>query len=745
MSCKVCDALTNSLDGDWRTFDKYRAHPNFLLNCAALKHQYGALATDFDTMQNAQGLNDLSSHAPSQRLKLDESQDIWRRFFTGQTTIIQLFDKSLTWLVACPEEGYYTKLLARLIQENVFMMLASRNEDAKIGLLFNIHRLPMSATGEVNMDIAKNLIQNSFISAHMWALVNCCLLMVPPMLGQFGTHGKTVKRIQRLSYYCIIEFSYNNKKAHQLVQNLIMKRVFTMSEVEPFFHSWGVAKFDPEYQLKQDFMDEPRLPLWRYSQSGYPQFVIDCDVQQSVPLMNTQDNISFSHKISLDFHQDHLWYVLDWCAHNQIPGFVVNTCSRKSIGAQSFEKMQALDGVITVTANWNSAKPKKLSTQTEEEFRQLYTTTWQQWYKHQHQLSLQTADIVISQLQKGLNKYDCLIGYNFMMNIDLNFDVARKSAIIQHWHSENLVKLLESGVIDQVTFLTGGYSVVTFGRCMDTSVVDPNATDEILTKTLHNFKCFVNHIRQFNLRQKSQKEQLPRHERKNKFPAVKLVCLSKQPDVWSMLLTSGMLIGNDRVVYDCFHASEGSAFQTDMPMRFGGKGLTTTLPTHVMGSLTNCHYFQPGTATADDVKTQLTASILAHLDSCSRTSPPMLPIMQGRSINITTLNQSGFFMVTDDDTAARVLCQEVAKLNVFISGVLVVVEFTSSFWPLTKSIQEKRMGNMLRIEWQDPICAQASASSAAQPGLGGSTASATGATSSASSASSPVPAGWVEF
>jgi hypothetical protein len=97
------------------------------------------------------------------------------------------------------------------------------DSDWSLGLLVNIHRLPMDADFQEQIFEGMNMVEQPFMQAHMWPLIHKVTMITPPKIAQFGVGDNMV---QRASYWGLLEIKgectiLSNLAAHMHRQETI--------------------------------------------------------------------------------------------------------------------------------------------------------------------------------------------------------------------------------------------------------------------------------------------------------------------------------------------------------------------------------------------------------------------------------------------------------------------------------------------------------------------------------------------
>jgi hypothetical protein len=205
--------------------DECRAHDPFILQVID-KLGYKKIIADFGQPKAGSGLAAVTSPPPPSRVNISEAKVYWLDFWTAKVSLMELFDQLNTRSIAMvlPERHQGNlKLLGFWLQRNVVEMVTQtyfnnwQDTDWSLGLLFNIHRLPMDLDFKEQIFEGMNMVEQPFMQAHMWPLVYSVTMLAPPKVAQFGVGDYMV---QRSSYWGLLEIKGDNHDLMTMVSNM---------------------------------------------------------------------------------------------------------------------------------------------------------------------------------------------------------------------------------------------------------------------------------------------------------------------------------------------------------------------------------------------------------------------------------------------------------------------------------------------------------------------------------------------
>lgn len=228
-------------------------------------------------------------------MKHEDAIDLWSKVMTGRLLLTdlgsqqeqvetQIADDGISIVLTCPEPGPAINCLARVLQENI-IMLHELGRTFNIGLLFNIHRLPLKEDMKEDVMFGLQLCPCNFLDPHFWPLIDSVNVLTGARPGQFGCFKPFPRAMQRHSNYGCIVFSSQNEAAKQCIYNLKSQK-----RVDQALHegmSWGCHKSDISWLETQvdakeknntGYLLDHRLPLWRHLPLKFPSCQLTEDV-----------------------------------------------------------------------------------------------------------------------------------------------------------------------------------------------------------------------------------------------------------------------------------------------------------------------------------------------------------------------------------------------------------------------------------------------------------------------------------
>ena len=360
------NTLKDAVDLDaYNLIDMKRAHDNYLLQWIVAQG-FRVLVTDFAPFDLNQ--QEASLQGVKERLPHADAKQVWLDFWTGKTKLDQLFNQ---WgqdhpiIFTCPEPSKNISIFMRILQENVLLMHNS-GRDFTLGILFNIHRFPLSQKDSEppheDLFLGLQICQLPLLDAHLWPIYDKVLVLQSQRQGQFAVGGGMgmfgdCKKVKRSSHYAIAFFTNQNSNAKDMLNNMIMHRELKDWD-NPHILAWGTHKTDWKFfsdQWKQH--KDHRLLLFRYCHCGFPPLQLQSDPTQ-VPLDLEADGL-VTFRLSMDIpDDDSTWEVgslIKQQFYHLLPDefkaedskLEVNPVSRKSYGNWSKDKITAWDFTLT--------------------------------------------------------------------------------------------------------------------------------------------------------------------------------------------------------------------------------------------------------------------------------------------------------------------------------------------------------------------------------------------------------------
>ena len=278
--------------------DNGRAHDNWILHYVQ-KLGFTKIATEMTTYQHNMTL-DATAEALA-TLPAAEAKELYMQFFTGENKLDALMDNIREGggiCFPCPESKSLTGMLVRVLQENMLMCMHC-NKEYKIGLLFNIHRLPLDEEGNPQVYLGLQLLQNMFMDIHMWPFIDYLSVYKQPKKGQFQTAGQ--KDISRMSYYGVLVMTSNNPNVAKLLMQ--MKDGKCLADDHPSKQFWGHHKTDLAY-LRAAFRDgkDLRMNTFDFIHVPFPKCLcheLEGDSDKVVDLKRPDDYV-YEIRLSMD-------------------------------------------------------------------------------------------------------------------------------------------------------------------------------------------------------------------------------------------------------------------------------------------------------------------------------------------------------------------------------------------------------------------------------------------------------------
>jgi hypothetical protein len=261
--------------------DNERCHETYILQWLAHSLEFKALITDFAIPKPWTNLAQDSGVPPAARVDLETGKALWKNFWEGNISIQQLMEEvnSNKVVLVTPERNQGPlKLLASKFQrdimelaaQNHFMPLGGQLKEFRLGLLFNVHRFPLKADGELQVAAGLNLQEMPFLQVGNWALFTKIHILQVPKYAQFGIGWG--RMIQRSSYWCVLEVNSESEELKELVANMHNHKKMP-TEQFPVKLDWGsmrVCLEHEEFMIRKDPVKHFQIPTWQFQHFQFP-------------------------------------------------------------------------------------------------------------------------------------------------------------------------------------------------------------------------------------------------------------------------------------------------------------------------------------------------------------------------------------------------------------------------------------------------------------------------------------------
>jgi hypothetical protein len=333
--------------------DESRAHDPFILQLID-RLGYKKIIMDFGMPRAGTSLASITAAPPPSRLSITDAKEAWMHFWSARWNLMELFEhlNSRSVAMVLPERSQANlKLLGFWLQRCVIEMATNsyfnnwQDTEWSLGLVFNIHRLPLDEHGQEQVLEGLNMVEQPFLQSYLWPLIAKITVITPPKMAQFGV-GEGL--VQRTSYWGVIEIKGDNRNLMTLVSNMhLHKTINSISQKDVL--NWGSMKVDithEEFQIKtKNPMEYPIIPTWRYLTLGFPVLQMMRDVDDMPQALET------GFRLSLDFDAVHIPDVNALLKKVQLPpGVQVNPQHRRSYGNCGYDRLQAWDVTVQVAS-----------------------------------------------------------------------------------------------------------------------------------------------------------------------------------------------------------------------------------------------------------------------------------------------------------------------------------------------------------------------------------------------------------
>ncbi len=626
---EVTDPIGQQL-GMHSPYDEHRAHENFVLSWLTSSLGFTKLYTEFDIMQS--NLTASESHLPDKVVSIADTHTTWSELFTGQTTLHDLFQEGETSVFACPEATHKACLsMARCWQENIIMMHQTDRE-FRYGLLFNVHRFPLSGDGGEDVDTGMHFYSHPFLDVHSWPLIDYVMVLAPTRTGQFsGSHAGVVTRS---SYYCVIVYSSQNATARQLLSKMVAHDKHAAIHADHIIHKWGVHKADLSYlgQLCMDKLDL-RLPLWFYTALTPPLCKLACP-DRTLHTVEIAGPPIFRASIDYPARYDDEFYMLIK-SYKGPPQLSINMCMRQSYGSRIWCRTSAYDLFYAPL---------------------------------QHEMESNTAHAnshaAFLDLWTFMESYNPLMGYYNQLHLMGNAVTGLHTVFIEVGSNKVFWELMKADIISWVLMVAPNWAACTgFG---DMPAADPEGLCELISS-----------IETYN---KQLKAEWGHKVDKEWF--VNTVVVSQHPDVLGPIMTSGLVPMEGCVAYDRHRKHHSHTRSSTFAQAVNKPDMTVDTGVVVL-SCQHLNYVSDRSKQGARLEEAI-ASVLQKRG---------YPGIDRMTLKVTYNSMTSCYLQTDPDTAFY-LVKQVQHMDIRQDGTTAHVKFTSIHYKLTISEIEKSLATL---------------------------------------------------
>ena len=219
-----------------------------------------------------------------------------------------------------------------------------KDVDWSLRSVFNTHRLPMDENGEEQLLEGMHMVEQPFMQASFWPLVQNITIITAPNMAKMGVLDA---RVQRSSYWGTLEIKGENSNRRWVVSNMHQGNTISALSQKDLLN-WGsmrrgLAHEEVMRNNHSNPLDNAHIPARRCNEIAFPHlsFLKETGALPEAP--------EFGLRLCMDVLEEHVWDVRKALKSEDVEsqkGVCINFVKQEVLCNCGYEKLQAWDVTV---------------------------------------------------------------------------------------------------------------------------------------------------------------------------------------------------------------------------------------------------------------------------------------------------------------------------------------------------------------------------------------------------------------